>query len=208
MAQGPDAAASAPAGPSGDEASGKVAAMILPVLVLWMRTVKVTSSGAREAEHRPRRHGHYARVDGEGADGGRHVAAVARVVDQVVAHAQGGKGEVDVGALDRGGADDAGLGQARDAAAHAVQLPAVLRVRAADAGAEDGRPGGPVRWEVGLAEHDGPRRAAPVVGCLGASLGAAGGCVGAAAAAGAAAPRRCHGGRYQRSMERCRRSLC
>src|SRR5215468_10990249 len=75
-------------------------------------------------------------LDGEGADGGGAVAAIARVVHLRLAYLDLGEGVIDVGGGVARGADDARLRERRDAAAEAVELAAV-GIGAAEGGEED-----------------------------------------------------------------------
>src|SRR5207249_9231435 len=75
-------------------------------------------------------------VDREGAHRRRAVAAVAVVVHRRLLDLDLGERVVDVGAGQRGRADDARLGERRDAAAEAVELAAV-GIGAAERGEQD-----------------------------------------------------------------------
>ena len=94
---------------------------------------------------------HQSLVHREGADGRRHVAAVAAVVDLRLPHLDLGEGVVHVGAGNGRRPYDADLGQRGHAAAHAVQLPAVAVWRAHGA-QEDRVPCGAVGREVAQVE--------------------------------------------------------
>src|SRR5262249_29842418 len=82
-------------------------------------------------------------VDGEGTDRRGAVAAIAVVLDDRRLHVHLRERVVDVGVGVRGRADDARLGQRRDAAAQPVEL-ATVGVGAAERGQED-----PIAWHAG-----------------------------------------------------------
>jgi hypothetical protein len=75
-------------------------------------------------------------VHRERAHGGRHVSAVAVVVDGGITYRYLRKREIDVGLGMRGRPDHADLRQRGDAAAHAIELTCV-RVRATHSGEKD-----------------------------------------------------------------------
>jgi hypothetical protein len=112
-----------------------------------------------DARLRPRRRGHEPLVERERADRRGHVAACAREIDDALAHRDLGEGVLDVGVLAAGRADDADLGERRDAAAHAVELPPV-GVGRPDRGKKDRRPVLLPRGQVAAVEDDRLRGAA------------------------------------------------
>ena len=98
-------------------------------------------------------------IDGEGADGGGHVAAIAAGIDGGFPHQDLDEGVIDIGVGAARRADDADLRQRRYAAAHAVEL-APVGIGAAHGGEEDGRPKRLVLRQILGAQHDGVGRAA------------------------------------------------
>jgi len=91
-----------------------------------MRVHDLFRVGVEHAHHgRAVGQGEDAFLDGEGGDGGGHVAAVGGHVDHVVADADLREGIVHVGVVAGRAFDPHGLGQGRDAAAQAVELAAI-----------------------------------------------------------------------------------
>ena len=104
-----------PSAASAPPTTGKRETMILPVLVLWMRTTASPCCVARDN----------AFLDRKRPDRGGHVSAIAAIVDVGVVDRNLREGVVDIGVGAARWSDDANLRQRRYAAAHAVELPHV-----------------------------------------------------------------------------------